>query len=136
MQGHPESPRLWEKHADEILREIGLTPTIHKPCLYLGSINGKRVLFTQQVDNFAIAAPNTHTSDVLMDMIDDHLKIPIKRQGYLDMYNGINVVQTRYYIKLNLTTYVNKIFEPYLATWMKTTYPTPTRSTPLPTDLA
>ena len=24
MQGHPESPRLWEKHADEILREIRL----------------------------------------------------------------------------------------------------------------
>jgi hypothetical protein len=29
MQGHPESPRLWEKHADLILREIGLTPTVH-----------------------------------------------------------------------------------------------------------
>jgi hypothetical protein len=52
------------------------------------------------------------------------------------MCNGIDVVQTRYYIKLNLTTYVNKIFEPYLATWMKTAYPTPTCSTPLPTDPA
>jgi hypothetical protein len=78
MQGHPKSPRLWEKHADKILREIGLTPTIHEPCLYLGSINGKRVLFMRQVDSFAIAAPDAHTSDVLMDMIDDRLKIPIK----------------------------------------------------------
>ena len=41
MQGHPESPRLWEKHADAILRELGLTPTIHEPCLYSGIINGK-----------------------------------------------------------------------------------------------
>jgi hypothetical protein len=24
MQGHPESPRLWEKHTDKILRTIGL----------------------------------------------------------------------------------------------------------------
>jgi len=24
MQGHPESPRLWEKHADAILRELGV----------------------------------------------------------------------------------------------------------------
>jgi hypothetical protein len=32
MQGHPESPRLWEKHADSILRYVGLTPTIHEPC--------------------------------------------------------------------------------------------------------
>ncbi len=78
MQGHPESPRLWEKHADKILREIGLTPTVHEPCLYSGNINGQRVLFMQQVDDFAIAAPDAHTSDILMDMIDDRLKIPIK----------------------------------------------------------
>jgi hypothetical protein len=45
MQGHPESPRLWEKHADRILRKIGLFPTTHEPCLYLGIINGQRVLF-------------------------------------------------------------------------------------------
>jgi hypothetical protein len=45
MQGHPESPRLWEKHADAILRELGLTPTVHKPCLYSGVITGQRVIF-------------------------------------------------------------------------------------------
>jgi hypothetical protein len=33
MQGHPKSPWLWEKHAEKILCEIGLTPTIHEPCL-------------------------------------------------------------------------------------------------------
>ena len=36
MQGHPKSPRLWEKHADGILRDIGLRPTVHEPCLYSG----------------------------------------------------------------------------------------------------
>ncbi len=77
MQGHPESPRLWEKHADETLCKIGLTPTIHEPCLYSGNINGKRVLFLRQVDDFAIAAPDTHTSEVLMDLIDNRMKIPI-----------------------------------------------------------
>ena len=41
MQGHPESPRLWEKHADVILRECGLVPTVHEPCLYSGMINGQ-----------------------------------------------------------------------------------------------
>jgi hypothetical protein len=110
MQGHPESPRLWEKHADEILREIGLTPTIHEPCLYSGTINGKHVLFMRQVDDFAIASPDEQTSDILMDLIDDKLKIPIKRQGYLDMYNGIDVLQTRYYIKISVSTFVSKVF--------------------------
>jgi hypothetical protein len=134
MQGHPESPRLWEKHADEILRDIGLMPTAHEPCLYSGTINSQWVLFMRQVDDFAIAAPDAQTSDILMDMIDDRLKIPIKRQGYLDMYNGIDILQTRYYIKINLKTFINKIFEPSLATWMKTAYPSPARSTPLPSD--
>ena len=42
MQGHPESPCLWEKHVDAILRELGLTPMVHETCLYLGIKMGKR----------------------------------------------------------------------------------------------
>jgi hypothetical protein len=45
MQGHPDSPRLSEKHADTILQDIGLTPTTHEPCLYTSIINGTRVVF-------------------------------------------------------------------------------------------
>ena len=134
MQGHPELPRLWEKYADEILCKIGLTPTIHEPCLYSSIINGKCILFMRLVDDFAIAAPDAHTSDILMDLIDNRLKIPIKQQGYLDMYNGVDVIQTQYYIKINVKTYINKIFKPYFTTWMKTSYPSPAQSTPLPLD--
>ncbi len=78
MQGHPESPRLWEKHADAILRELGLTPTIHESCLYSGIINGKRLILMRPVDDFAIAAPDSHTADLLLDMLDEKLSILIK----------------------------------------------------------
>ena len=61
MQGHPESPRLWERHVDKIIRDIGFTPTTHEPCLYSGIIGGQRVLFMRQVDDFAIAAPSEST---------------------------------------------------------------------------
>jgi hypothetical protein len=132
MQGHPESPRLWEKHADKILRQIGLTPTVHEPCLYSGTFNNKRVLFMRQVDDFAIAAPDSNTSDQIMDLIDYKLSIPIKQQGYLDMYNGVDIYQIRHYIKLNVKTFVDKVFQRHIATWMKTLYPMPNRSTPLP----
>ena len=91
MQGHPESPRLWEKHADAIIRECGLVPTVNEPCLYSGMVDGQRVLFKRQVDDFAVAAPIERTAMILLDMIDDKLTIPMKRQGYLDMYNGIDV---------------------------------------------
>jgi hypothetical protein len=60
IQGHPESPRLWEKHIDKILRQLGLTPTTHEPCLYSGIFNGAKVLFVCQVDDFA-DVPRTRT---------------------------------------------------------------------------
>jgi hypothetical protein len=132
MQGLPESPRLWEKHADKILQEIGLTPMIHEPCLYSGVFNGNHVLFMRQVDDFAVVAPDAKTSNMLMDLIDEKLSIPIKRQGYLDMYNGIDIYQTGHYTKLNIKTFIKKVFEQHIATWMKTSYPTPNLSMPLP----
>jgi hypothetical protein len=134
MQGHPESPCLWEKHADKILREIGLTPTVHEPCLYSGTFNNQRVLFMQQVDDFAIATPDAKTSDMLMALINKKLSIPIKRQGYLDMYNGVDIYQTKHYIKLNVKRFINKVFVKHIKTWMKMSYPTPHWSTPLPSN--
>jgi hypothetical protein len=132
MQGHPKSPRLWGKHANKILWELGLTPTIHEPCLYSGVFNGNRILFMRQVDDFAIAAPNAKTSDKLMDLIDKKLSIPIKQQRYLDMYNGIDIYQTCYYIKITVKTFVDKVFKQHIATWMKTSHPSLNQSTPFP----
>jgi hypothetical protein len=120
--------------ADAILHELGLTPTIHEPCLYSGVINGNRVIFMQQVDNFAIGAPNAHMADVFLDLLDKCLTIPIKRQGHLDMYNGIDILQMGHYVQLSCTTLINKICEKYLATWMKHMYASSTRPTPFPTD--
>ena len=134
MQGHPELPRLWEKHADDILRECGLVPTIHEPCLYSGRIDGKWVIFKCQVDDFAVAAPDEHTANILLDMINDKLTIPMKRQGYLDMYNGIDVLQTRDYIKISTTTCIDKICEKYLSSRMHNFTTTEDRPTPLPSD--
>jgi hypothetical protein len=78
MQGHPESLRLWEKHADDILQKCGLTPTVHEPCLYSGLIEEKRVIFMRQVDDFAVALPDECTASILLDLIDNKLTIPMK----------------------------------------------------------
>jgi hypothetical protein len=134
MQGHPESPRLWEKHADAILRKFGLTPTAHEPCLYSGTIAGKRIIFKCQVDDFAIAAPDEKTANILLDLIDDQLTIPLKRQGLLDMFNGINVTQMRDYIKIDCHTYIDKFCEKYINTWLHKVPITENRPTPLPTN--
>jgi hypothetical protein len=133
MQGHPESPRLWEKHIDRILRDIGLTPTIHKPCIYSGLILGKRVLFMWQVDNFAIPAPSQHIANHLLGLIDDKLSIPLKRQGLVTLYNGLDILQTKDYIKVSCETYIDQVSNIHLDHgWMKS-YLISDHPTPLPT---
>eukprot|EP00804_Cyclotella_cryptica_P009461 CCRYP_017762-RA/>CCRYP_017762-RA protein AED:0.40 eAED:0.40 QI:0/-1/0/1/-1/1/1/0/256 len=94
MQGHPESPRLWEKHCDKILRSLGFTPMVHEPCLYSGIIAHEKVYFKRQVDDFAIACTNDHIATIIYDAIDEQLHIPIKRQGLLTLYNGLDVHQS------------------------------------------
>ncbi len=83
MQGHLELPRLWEKHTDAVLRDVGLIPTTHMPSLYTSRVNGKQALLKCQVDDFAIAVPDKHTANILLDQIDDFLFIPMKRQGFI-----------------------------------------------------
>ena len=133
MQGHPEAPRLWERHIDKILRSIGLVPTIHEPCLYSGIVNKKRVLLLRQVDDFATAAEDASTCDAVLDLIDKHLKIPLKRLGLVTMYNGVNVEQTKHYIKLSCESYIDKISVKHLDTWMRPFMVPPLNPTPLPT---
>jgi hypothetical protein len=105
---------------------------IHEPYLYSGTINGTCIVFMHQVDDFAIAAPDQCTADILLDMLDDKLTMPVKRQGLLDMFNGIDVTQTRHYAKINCHTYISKLSTKYLNSWLGKVPLTATRPTPLP----
>ena len=129
MQGHPESPRLWEKHIDKILRDYLFVPTVHEPCLYRGTVDGERVIFKRQVDDFAIATTSEHIANIIFDAIDSKLSMPIKRQGLLNLYNGIDILQSRWYIKLSMKTYLTKMLAPYFDTWLDV--PTTAMPTPL-----
>ncbi len=50
------------------------------------------------------------------------------------MYNGIDVIQTRDYIKISSKLFIDKICEKYLISWMQNFTSTDDRPTPLPTD--
>ncbi len=67
-----------------------------------------------QVDNFEIAAPNQRTADILLNMLDKKLTMPIKCQGLLDMFNGVDVVQMKNYVKIDCHTYIDKFCLKYL----------------------
>jgi hypothetical protein len=86
------------------------------------------------VDDFAIAAPSARTADILLDMIDNALSMPLKRQGLLDMFNGIDITQTCYNVKIDCHTYIGKFCEKYLDTWLGKVPLTASRPTPLLTN--
>jgi len=109
LQGHPEAPRLWERHIDQILIKIGLKPTTHEPCLYSAIIQGEYILFLRQVDDFALATSNPESAKTLISKIDGHMGINIKHLGLLNLFNGMDILQTKYYIKIYCATYLAKI---------------------------
>ncbi len=115
IQGHPESPRLWEKHIDKILKDLGLNPTTHEPCLYSGKIEGQRILFLRQVDDFAIAAEQQRHAEKLIDAINSKMRIQVKHLGVIDRFNGMDIYQTRNYVKLTCTKYLQKVVKNHSA---------------------
>ena len=116
---------------DQILSILGFKATVHKPCLYSGVIQGERFLVKQQVDDFEVAVPNERIANILFDAIDDLLTFPLKRMGKDTQFNGIDVLQTRHYIKISVKTYISRVCEKHLASWMDMGQ-CPTYMTPLP----
>jgi hypothetical protein len=108
FQGHPEAPCLWEKHVDQIVRQEGLSPTHHEPCLYSGHYDGNYILFLRQVDDFAVGSNTTTLSDQIITNINRHLCIQIKNQGIITMFNGMDIIQSQYFIKIHCGTYLYK----------------------------
>ena len=109
IQGHPEAPRLWEKHIDKVLRNKGLVPSKHEPCLYSGTYNGEHVLFLRQVDDFAISSRYTKTCYDLIADINRDMKTKIKELGILTRFNGTDILQSRNFVKISNKTYIEKI---------------------------
>jgi deoxyuridine 5'-triphosphate nucleotidohydrolase len=112
LQGHPESPRLWAQLIDKIILNLNLKPCKHEPNLYYTDNymnTGKRVLFLRQVDDFAVSCQDRSTAQDVISQINSKMTIEVKELGTIERFNGIDVDQTRDYIKLSNGTYIRKI---------------------------
>ena len=88
LQGHPESPQLWSKLIDGIIKELSLQPCHHEPCLYYTNnifSTNKKVLFLRQVDDFAVACADKETAEKVIKAIDEKMIIQIKNLGLLTL---------------------------------------------------
>ena len=110
IQGHPESPRLWATLINKIITDIGFIPCAHEPCLYHHpNYKGQKLYFLRQVDDFAISSPTQDIAHEIIDIIDSHMTIKVKPLGIIERFNGVDISQTKHYIKLSNETYINKI---------------------------
>lgn len=119
MQGHPELSRLWKKHIDRIIKKHGFKPTVHEPCLYLGFVQGERCIFKRQVDDFALATASEETAHHFLHLLDNEITMPMKRLGLISLFNGIDILQSKYFIKISCQTYIEKMAKRHLDFWMR-----------------
>ena len=65
-------------------------------------------------------------------MLDSALSIPLKQMGLVTLFNGMDITQTRHYVKIHCTTYIKHICEKYLSDWMTDAKVGADRPLPLP----
>ena len=131
LQGHPESPRLWAQLIDKIIQNLGFTPCHHEPCLYVNkSYNGNLVYFLRQVDDFAVSSSSVDISENVIEAINSKLSIQIKSLGTIHRFNGVDIDQTRNYIKVYNQRYIEKILAD--KNWLDASIPNNTYATHIP----
>lgn len=79
--------------------------------MYSGFVDGQKVLFLRQVDDFAVACRDTNIANKVIDLISAELSAPMHKLGLITRYNGIDVTQSHDYIKLHSKTYIAKILK-------------------------
>ena len=72
---------------------------------------GAEVFLLSQVDDFALGCDNNDVAEKIWKLIDSKTSAPLKREGLLSRFNGIDVEQTNEYIKIHCSTYLTKIMK-------------------------
>jgi Reverse transcriptase (RNA-dependent DNA polymerase) len=111
LQGHPEAPRLWERHIHDILvKELEFVPTTHEKCLYSRRDSADNLeMILRQVDDFSVSATEQTECQNIIRQIGKHLTVPLNDLGLIRKFNGVNVQQTKWYIKISCEDYLLKI---------------------------
>jgi hypothetical protein len=113
IQGHPEAPRLWHKHINRILtQELHYKHTTHEPCLYYKHhpTHGL-ILILRQVDDFLVGAKTSTIANEVRQQIQSHMTNELHDLGIVKRFNGMDVIQTKHYVKISCERYITKVIE-------------------------
>ena len=118
LQGHPEAGALWERMITDILvNKLGFRHTTHERNLYFGSIDGKEVLACRQVDDFASGAKDKPIAEKFITLVQKYVKAEFEGmgietgEGLYQRFNGIDIFQTRNYIKVGCESYIDRMLQ-------------------------
>jgi hypothetical protein len=103
--------RLWHKHINNILvNDLGFDHTAHEPCLYFKH-HPKHglILLLRQVGNFLISAKTQEITEEVQAQIQSKMTNKLNNLGIIKRFNGMDVLQTRNYVKISCQTYIDKI---------------------------
>ncbi len=79
---------MWSVLIDRLIKDkLGLTATMHEPCLYSGKYKESNVLFLRQIDDFAIACKDEAIAKDMIAKINSYMSVQIKYLGLLTRYN-------------------------------------------------
>jgi hypothetical protein len=111
LQGHPKALQLWHKHINSILvDDLGFDHTTHEPCLYFKHHpEHGLILVLRQVDNFLISAKTRQIADEVHQQIQSKMTNELNDLGVIKRFNGMDVAQTKHYLKISCHTYIDKI---------------------------
>ena len=84
---------MWQLFIDNILFNIGFQPTTHETCVYSLPKDkfGEEIFLLCQVDDFAIGCDNPDTTEKIWTLINKQMSVPLKREGLIHRFNGIDV---------------------------------------------
>jgi Reverse transcriptase (RNA-dependent DNA polymerase) len=111
LQGHPEAPRLWHTHINAILVNVlGFHHRTHEPCLYFKHHpEHGLILILWQVDDFLISAKTQDIANEVRQQIQSKMTNELNDIGIIKRFNGMDIDQTRHFVKISCHTYIDKI---------------------------
>ena len=66
-------------------------------------------MILRQVDDFSVSAKEQSTCQDIIKQIGSHLTVPLNDLGIIRKFNGVNIHQTRWFIKISCEDYILKI---------------------------
>jgi hypothetical protein len=112
LQGNPEVGSIWTDKVEAyyLKNDLNFSSPVHEPCIYIGSYGGQVTLMGRQVDDFKSFSLQEDKLRDLFVLLKTKINI-VTKVGIMCHYDGIDIVQTRDYVKIHVDTYIDKILK-------------------------